>query len=245
MVLKFSVFYFLNHKTPILLFHIKFETKIRSISKYLNSKTQILNNKNNLILRTWVHTWLVVQPSGGYATCAQHFFSECNLLLCNLYGFSFMHKIFVMRRFVHAAVQIITSLAERVRSISGDGAPFRSPQDIILKSPPCVCIQTFLSGYCQQHLKQVCVFTGWDCATSLAQRAAKHHMDFLSNFYQIAGLKVGSFCKACPWLNMLLAAEFPATWCFCSLGMQNKHCWKKHFEKMVSGPIGVELQLQA
>ena len=47
-----------------------------------------------------------------------------------------MHKIFVMRRFVHAAVQIITSLAERVRSISGDGAPFRSPQDIILKSPP-------------------------------------------------------------------------------------------------------------
>ena len=49
-----------------------------------------------------------------------------------------MHKIFVMRKFVHAAVKIITSLAERVRSISGDGAPFRSPQDIILKSPPPV-----------------------------------------------------------------------------------------------------------
>ena len=55
MVLKFSVFYFLNHETPILLFHIKFETKIRYLNKYLNNKTQILNNKNNLILRTWVH----------------------------------------------------------------------------------------------------------------------------------------------------------------------------------------------
>ena len=46
-----------------------------------------------------------------------------------------MQKRFVIRRFVHAAVQLTTSLAERVRSINGDGAPFRCPQDIILKSP--------------------------------------------------------------------------------------------------------------
>ena len=81
MILKFSVCDLLNHKNQILLFHIKFETKIQSLNKYLNNKTQILNNKNNLILRTWVHIQLVVQPSGGYATCTQHFFSECNLLL--------------------------------------------------------------------------------------------------------------------------------------------------------------------
>ena len=49
-----------------------------------------------------------------------------------------MQKRVVIRRFVHAAVQLTTSLAERVRSINGDGAPFRCPQDIILKSPLCL-----------------------------------------------------------------------------------------------------------
>ena len=69
-----------------------------------------------------------------------------------------MQKRFVIRRFVHAAVQLTTSLAERVRTINGDGAPFRCPQDIILKSPPPV--------FAARHS----VFAAFECKTSIVGR---------------------------------------------------------------------------
>lgn len=69
-----------------------------------------------------------------------------------------MQKRVVIRRFVHAAVQLTTSLAERVRSINGDGAPFRCPQDIILKSPPPV--------FASRHS----VFAAFECKTSIVGR---------------------------------------------------------------------------
>ena len=61
-----------------------------------------------------------------------------------------------------------------------------------------------------------------------SQQALQKELSQSMVIYQIAGLTFGPSCKACPCLNVLLAAAFPATWCYCSLRMQNKHCRKKN-----------------
>ena len=154
-----------------------------------------------------------------------------------------MWKRIVGHTFVHAAVQLTTSLAERVWSINGDVAPFRSHKTLFSNVLLCLYPHT-LVWLLQTIFKQVCIYRLGLC-NKPCTKSCKTPRGFFSNFYQISGFKFGPSCKACPCLNMLLAAAFPATWCFRSLRMQNKHCRKKNKKKMFFGSIGFQVQVQA
>ena len=73
----------------------------------------------------------------------------------------------------------------------------------------CVCIHILLSGYCKQYLNKF-AFTDWDCATSLAQRVAKHHVDFSATFTKFLGSNLDPLAR-----HVLVS--------IC--------CWQQHFQQ--------------